>query len=357
MVEPRRQLRRIALALGLLVTAACAHRRAHDLAGGWAGTWTREGDPLTVAVALTRTGDHYEGSFDADAMQVAGIPLANVSGAGDRVHFELAGDETTAIFDGVLAGDAITGRFVDGDAHGTFSLARAARPAAPVRREDVSVPRRSGDPGRHRAVADRAGPASGDRVLARLRARGAVGEPVPRDEARRERRRRADLRQARRRRLDRRLAVGRLRRARRRRQRGDPLAARARRRRPRADRHLRTQPGRDPRARWSPRAIRGSRSSSRPRPAESTPPRSRPTASATRSGSPGCPTASAPRPDSSSTRSSTSRTAGAIAPRSTPWRPDCAVAPGTSSRRRRPTPTGRSRSGSPASIPRARGAA
>ena len=128
---------RIALAAGLLLTAACAHRRAHDLAGGWAGTWTRDGDPLAVAVAFTWTGDHYEGSFDADALQVAGIPFANVTGAGGRVHFELAGDATTAIFDGTLAGDAIGGSFVDGDAHGTFSLARAARPAAGVRREDV----------------------------------------------------------------------------------------------------------------------------------------------------------------------------------------------------------------------------
>ena len=272
------------------------------------------------------------------------------------MHFELAGDATTAIFDGTLAGDAIGGSFVDGDAHGTFSLARAARPA-PRPPRGRHVPQWSGDPGRHRAVAHRAGPACAHRVPARLGARGAVGQPLPRDEVRRTRGGRADLRQARRRRLDRRLAVGRLRRARRRRRRGDPLAARARRRRPRADRHLRTQPGRERSLRWSPRAMRSSRSSSRRRPAGSTPPRSRPTASATRSGSPGCPTASAPRPGSSSTRSSTSRTAGAIAPRSTPWRPACAIARGTSSRRRRPIPTGRSRSGSPASIRRARGAA
>jgi len=44
-----------------------------------------------------------EGSFDADALQVAGIPFANITTAGGRVHFELAGDKTTAIFDGAVA--------------------------------------------------------------------------------------------------------------------------------------------------------------------------------------------------------------------------------------------------------------
>ena len=238
----------IALAAGLLLTAACATgaRTTSPETGRAPGraTATRS----AVAVTFTWTGDHHEGSFDADALQVAGIPFAKVTGAGGRVHFELPGDETTAIFDehASPASDRrqLRGRWrarhVQPGARGAAGRSRAPR--------GRQLPQRSGDPGRHRAVAHRAGPACGHRVPARLGARGAVGQPVPRDEVRRTRGGRADLRQARRRRLDRRLAVGRLRRARRRRSRGDPLAARARRRRPRADRHLRTQPGGDARA-------------------------------------------------------------------------------------------------------------
>ena len=81
MVEPRRQLRRIAIALGLLLTAACGHRRAHDLAGGWAGTWTRDGDPLTVtSVSQPADSGGQAIVFSREKIQFSPAPLVDEEG-------------------------------------------------------------------------------------------------------------------------------------------------------------------------------------------------------------------------------------------------------------------------------------
>jgi dipeptidyl aminopeptidase/acylaminoacyl peptidase len=113
-----------------------------DLAGGWKGTWTKDGDALPITVQFAKTGNAYSGTLDSDALQVAGIPLGNVSDANARVHFEIKGDESTAVFDGLIAGDEMSGTFAEGTAKGSFALSRAVLPVAQIRTLDVAFQNR-----------------------------------------------------------------------------------------------------------------------------------------------------------------------------------------------------------------------
>jgi len=114
----------------VLAAASIATAHAADLEGHWTGTWTKAGDPIQVAVDVTKTSSGYAATFDSDALQVAAIPFAEVTAAGDRVRFVLRGDATTTSFDGKLSGDAIAGALSEGAVKGTFTLARAEPPPA-----------------------------------------------------------------------------------------------------------------------------------------------------------------------------------------------------------------------------------
>jgi dipeptidyl aminopeptidase/acylaminoacyl peptidase len=118
--------------------ATQASARADELAEGWKGVWTKDGDALPVTMSFARSGETYSGAFDSDALQVAGIPIGQVNDTAGKVHFEVKGDQTTTVFDGAVAGDTLSGVFVDGDAKGSFAFTRATLPAAPVRTRDVN---------------------------------------------------------------------------------------------------------------------------------------------------------------------------------------------------------------------------
>jgi len=122
-------------AIALLAFAGVA--QAAGLSGTWSGTWTKNGDALPVIVTFRAAGDGLAGSFDSDALQVAGIPFREISETGGKVHFTLPGDETTAVFDATLTANALDGSFIDGTAKGTFHLKRAAA-AQPVAARDVT---------------------------------------------------------------------------------------------------------------------------------------------------------------------------------------------------------------------------
>lgn len=73
---------------------------AAGLAGGWKGTWTKNGDALPVTISFAKSPDGYSGSFDSDALQVVGIPFAQVTYADGEVRFQLKGDQSTTTFEG-----------------------------------------------------------------------------------------------------------------------------------------------------------------------------------------------------------------------------------------------------------------
>jgi uncharacterized protein len=66
------------------------------------------------------------------------IPASKFSMGSGTVHFELVGDTSTAIFDGIIAGDAIHGTWKEGDRFGKFDLKRAPATHGAFHEENVS---------------------------------------------------------------------------------------------------------------------------------------------------------------------------------------------------------------------------
>ena len=110
------------------------------LQGNWQGSWIREGSSLAVTFSFQQVNDStITGSLGADQLRAIGIPLSKISYRPPAVHFEIVGDATTAMFDGVLAGDSINGKVRDGPAEGQFVIRRAPGLAAnPYRTEEIS---------------------------------------------------------------------------------------------------------------------------------------------------------------------------------------------------------------------------
>lgn len=104
----------------------------------------REGAELPVSFEFVRDGERFTGRFNSPQQRALGIPLRSVSYAAGRARFELAGDATTTVFEGVARGDALAGRFTDNaSGSGTFALRRAKQATAPYAEQEVSF--RSGD--------------------------------------------------------------------------------------------------------------------------------------------------------------------------------------------------------------------
>ncbi len=130
-------MRLFPLVFALLLIAAGAASAA-DLAGTWKGTWTKDSDPLPVTVTFGDAGGAWSGQFDSDALQVSGIPFADIQATDGKVHWLLKGDQTSSVFDGTLTGDALAGTFVEGSTHGTFALARSGETAQTISSRDVT---------------------------------------------------------------------------------------------------------------------------------------------------------------------------------------------------------------------------
>lgn len=78
------------------------------------------------------------GFFSAFDLGAIDIPLSNVQ-LGQNIHWEIVGDSTTTVFDGLDSGQRISGRFVEGRHQGTFLLRRvAATTEKPYRQRDVT---------------------------------------------------------------------------------------------------------------------------------------------------------------------------------------------------------------------------
>jgi len=101
------------------------------LAGHWEGQWVRDGASLDVWVDFSHSDSGYAGSFGSDALRALDIPFRSVQSDSTGVHWLLVGDATTLRFEGKVAGDALGGRFKDGDAPGTFRLRRTAESSTP----------------------------------------------------------------------------------------------------------------------------------------------------------------------------------------------------------------------------------
>jgi pimeloyl-ACP methyl ester carboxylesterase len=114
-----------------------------SLVGAWEGTIDVSGVSLGMRVVFAPAGDDgWSAAIDIPQQGATGLPLRNVRLDGAAVHFELPTGAASAVFDGTLAGAAITGTFTQGPAVGRFSLARAGdvapEPPPPYREEEVT---------------------------------------------------------------------------------------------------------------------------------------------------------------------------------------------------------------------------
>ncbi len=84
------------------------------------------------------SSNRYRVTFSSDRVRVTGIPFSSAERDGCcRIRMTLRGDATTAVFDGRVAGDSITGTFTEAGANGTFALRRRPTSRAALREEEV----------------------------------------------------------------------------------------------------------------------------------------------------------------------------------------------------------------------------
>ena len=69
---------------------------------------------------------------------MVGIPFQNVRFEGSALSWALVGDATTTTFEGTVQGDALAGRFREGDATGTFRLTRGTTAATALAEEEIT---------------------------------------------------------------------------------------------------------------------------------------------------------------------------------------------------------------------------
>ena len=135
-------MRKLNLTTALLFSLAASKLLAQSpLDGHWEGEMVRDGAELTVSFDFANEATAPKATFDSPTLRAVGIPLRKVVYTAPNVHFELAGDVTTTLFDGEVVGqtingsfregslrtgqfregDARNGQFREGDAKGTFS--------------------------------------------------------------------------------------------------------------------------------------------------------------------------------------------------------------------------------------------
>lgn len=116
-----------------------------QLAGTWAGYWTRAGDtlPVTMIVHRDSTG-HHSATFASERLRVSGIPFAQVTLQDCCVvGLTLRGDRSTVNFKGQLRGDSLIGLFLEGTNEGFFTFVRA-KPSPPAF-DERDITSRSGE--------------------------------------------------------------------------------------------------------------------------------------------------------------------------------------------------------------------
>ena len=107
-----------------LIVCALAGFAAADskpIAGSWSGAIDIPGQALAFTVTFDGTA---AGLIDIPQQHATGVPIAKVDVTGTHVHFELVA--ANAVFDGELAGDAITGTMAQAGMTFRFHLAKTA---------------------------------------------------------------------------------------------------------------------------------------------------------------------------------------------------------------------------------------
>ena len=114
-------------ALCLLLSLACCGLRSaataqETIAGRWEGEIELPGQRLAVGIVFRLIDGSWDGAMDVGSL--TGVALHEVTQEGPSVHFEMGVTQVTAIFDGHVEGDEMSGKVLQ-EGEGTFVLRRA----------------------------------------------------------------------------------------------------------------------------------------------------------------------------------------------------------------------------------------
>src|SRR5215472_1754260 len=87
----------------------------------WVGRQVAESSSQELILNLTTSPD-MEGTVDLPEFGASGIPASNLAVSSGNIHFELVGDNSTAVFDGTIRGDVIQGSWKEDTHTGRFEL-------------------------------------------------------------------------------------------------------------------------------------------------------------------------------------------------------------------------------------------
>ena len=135
------------LLLSACVVSGCIeakHASLHEVEGHWEGAIGIMGQELIIKVDFAVHDEALSGTIDIPQQGAFQLPLANINYESPKIHFELPVPNAKADFDGVLAGDEISGDFLQSGVKGSFTLERtvpeagaSGEPAEAGKAEDI----------------------------------------------------------------------------------------------------------------------------------------------------------------------------------------------------------------------------
>jgi hypothetical protein len=87
----------------------------------YVGRRLAESSSQALILNLTRSPG-MKGTVDLPEFGASGVPASKLAVSSGNIHFELVGDETTAVFDGTIRGGVIEGSWKEGTRTGRFEL-------------------------------------------------------------------------------------------------------------------------------------------------------------------------------------------------------------------------------------------
>ncbi len=135
------------LLLSACVVSGCTEAQDasfHEIEGHWEGAISVMGQELIIKVDFAVDEDVLSGTIDIPQQGAFQLPLTNIKYESPKIHFELPVPNAKADFDGVLAGDEISGDFLQSGVKGSFNLKRmvpeagvSEAPVAAGKAEDI----------------------------------------------------------------------------------------------------------------------------------------------------------------------------------------------------------------------------
>lgn len=123
--------------------AAASYGAQASIDGYWEGTGGEPGEELKFMITFRTEADGIKGAIDVPDTATSGLPLADISVTGSKVHFVMPAGGGRFPFDGQLSGDTISGTYQFGKQTLPFILKRTLAKPLPYKLEEVSY--RSGN--------------------------------------------------------------------------------------------------------------------------------------------------------------------------------------------------------------------